>query len=156
MHLNVHCIIIYNSQDMELTYMSIYVCLCVHVCSLVVVNYPPANAWDAGDVGFIPRLFRKVPWIGNGNPLQYSCLENFMHRGAWWANIHGVTKSRTWLSTPSPDTHIHTWYCSYVESKKLIQMNLHTKQKQTHRLWEQTYGHQRGKIVGRDKLWAWD
>ena len=35
---------------------------------------------------------------GNGNPLQYSCLENFMDGGAWWATVHGVTKSRTWLS----------------------------------------------------------
>ena len=35
---------------------------------------------------------------GNGNPLQYSCLENYMDRGAWWATIHGVTKSQIWLS----------------------------------------------------------
>ena len=35
---------------------------------------------------------------GNGNPLQYSCLENPMDRGAWWAIVHGVAKSRTWLS----------------------------------------------------------
>ena len=34
---------------------------------------------------------------GNGNPLQYSCLENLMDRGAWWAAVHGVTESRTWL-----------------------------------------------------------
>ena len=39
-----------------------------------------------------------IPWVGkipNGNPLQYSCLENSMYRGAWWATVHGVTKSRT-------------------------------------------------------------
>jgi len=35
---------------------------------------------------------------GNGNPLQYSCLENSVDRGAWWATVHGVTKSRTQLS----------------------------------------------------------
>ena len=35
---------------------------------------------------------------GNGNPLQYSCLENPMDRGAWWATVHGVAKSLTWLS----------------------------------------------------------
>ena len=40
---------------------------------------------------------------GNGNPLQYSCLENSMDRGAWWATVHGVTKSQTQLS----DTHTH-------------------------------------------------
>ena len=40
----------------------------------------------------------KIPWEGNGNPFQYSCLENSMDRGAWWATIHGVVKSWTWLS----------------------------------------------------------
>ena len=38
------------------------------------------------------------PGVGNGNPLQYSCLENFMDRGAWWDTVHGVTKSQTRLS----------------------------------------------------------
>ena len=39
------------------------------------------------------------PGGGNGNPLQYSCLENSMDRGAWWATVHGVTKSQTQLSS---------------------------------------------------------
>ena len=39
-----------------------------------------------------------LPGEGNGNPLQYSCLENSMDRGAWWATVHGVAKSRTRLS----------------------------------------------------------
>ena len=43
------------------------------------------------------------PGEGNGNPLQCSCLENSMDRGAWWATVHGVTKSQTQLS----DTHTH-------------------------------------------------
>ena len=44
--------------------------------------------------------FRKIPWIflGTGNPLQYSCLENLMDGGAWWATVHGVAKSQTRLS----------------------------------------------------------
>ena len=46
---------------------------------------------------------RKIPWEGNGNPLQYSLLENFMERGASWATVHGVTKSWTWLR----DYHFH-------------------------------------------------
>jgi len=50
---------------------------------------------------------RRSPGEGNGNPLQYSCLENPMDRGAWWATVHGVTKSRTWLSTHT-HTHTHT------------------------------------------------
>ena len=55
---------------------------------------PSASAGDAGDVGSIPRLGRS-PGEGNGNPLRYSCLENPTDRGAWWATVHGVTKSWT-------------------------------------------------------------
>ena len=55
------------------------------------------SAYNAGDLGSIPRLER-FPGEGNGNPLQYSCLENPMDRGVWWATVHGVTKSQTRLS----------------------------------------------------------
>ena len=57
----------------------------------------PANAGDVRDVGLIPGSGRS-PGGGNGNPLQCSCLENPMDRGAWWAAVHKVTKSRTRLS----------------------------------------------------------
>ena len=50
-----------------------------------------------GDLGSIPGSERS-PGEGNGNPLQYSCLENPMDRGSWWAAVHGITKSRTRLS----------------------------------------------------------
>ena len=53
----------------------------------------PANAGDA-DVGLIPGLGRALEG-GNGTPLQCSCLENSMGRGAWWATVHRVTKSQT-------------------------------------------------------------
>ena len=56
-----------------------------------------ASAYNAGDLGSIPESGRS-PGEGNGNPLQYSCLENPMDRGAWWATVHGVAKSRTRLS----------------------------------------------------------
>ena len=56
-----------------------------------------ASACNAGDLGSIPGSGRS-PGEGNGNPLQYSCLENPMDGGAWWATVHGVTKSRTRLS----------------------------------------------------------
>ena len=56
-----------------------------------------ASACNAGDLGSIPGSGRS-PGEGNGNPLQYSCLENPMDRGAWRAIVHGVAKSRTWLS----------------------------------------------------------
>ena len=52
---------------------------------------------NAGDLGSIPGLGRS-PGVGHGNPLQYSCLENHIDRGAWQATVHGVTKSQTRLS----------------------------------------------------------
>ena len=52
---------------------------------------------NEGDMGSIPGLGQS-PTEGNGNPLQYSCLGNPMDRGAWWAIVHGVTKSQTQLS----------------------------------------------------------
>ena len=60
----------------------------------LVVKYPSANAGDIRDSGLIPGLGRS-PGEGNGNPLQYSCLENLMDRGACWATVHGVAKSWT-------------------------------------------------------------
>ena len=60
----------------------------------MVAKNPSSNA---GDAGSIPRSGRS-PGVGNGNPLQYSHLENPMDRGAWQATVHGVTKSRTGLS----------------------------------------------------------
>ena len=56
-----------------------------------------ASAYNVGDPGSIPGSGRS-PGEGNGNPLQYSCLENPMDGGAWWAAVHGVTKSWTQLS----------------------------------------------------------
>ena len=53
-----------------------------------------ASSYNAEDLGSIPGLGRS-PGEGNGNPLQYSCLENPMDRGAWQATVHGVAKSRT-------------------------------------------------------------
>ena len=61
--------------------------------ALVVKNLP-ANAGELRDTGSIPELGR-CPGEDNGNPLQYSCLENPMDREAWQAIVHGVTKSQT-------------------------------------------------------------
>ena len=52
------------------------------------VRNPPANSGDKGDAGLIPGSGRS-PGEGNGNTLQYSCLENPMDRGPWWATVHG-------------------------------------------------------------------
>ena len=63
---------------------------------VVVVKNPPANAGDTKDMGLIPGLERS-PGEGNGNPVQGSCLENPMDRGAWCATVHEVTKTWTQL-----------------------------------------------------------
>ena len=60
-------------------------------------------AYNVGDPGLIPGLGRS-PGEGNGNPLQYSCLENPVDEGAWWATIHGITES----DTTELLTHTHT------------------------------------------------
>ena len=69
-------------------------CACIGGTSQValVVKNPPVNARLTRDAGLIPGLGRS-PGEGNGTPLQYSCLENSVGRGAWWATVHGVTKS---------------------------------------------------------------
>ena len=63
-----------------------------------------ANAGDVRDVSSIPGLIRS-PGGGHGNPFQYSHPENSMDKGAWWATVHGVTNSQTWLSM-----HIQPYY----------------------------------------------
>ena len=62
-----------------------------------VVRKSPASAGDTRDTSLIPGLGRS-PGEGDSNPLWYSCLEDPIDRGAWWAAVHGVTKSRTQLS----------------------------------------------------------
>jgi len=66
-----------------------------------------ASAYNVGDLGSIPGLGRS-PGEGNGNPLQYSCLENPMDRGAWQAAVHGVTKSQIRLSDFT-SLHFKVW-----------------------------------------------
>ena len=72
---------------------------------VLVVKNLPDNAGDTGDLGSIPELGRS-PGKGNGYPLQYSCLDKTMDRGAWWATVHRVAKSQTrlkQLSMHSPE-----------------------------------------------------
>ena len=84
-----------------------------------VVKNLPANAGiagdagdvgDVGDVGSIPGLGRSLG-VGNGNPLQYSCLENSMDRGAWRAIVYGVAESSMteWLSMNTRESLINRW-----------------------------------------------
>ena len=67
---------------------------------MLAVKNPPVNA---GDVGLIPQP-GKPPGQGHGNPLQYSCLETPMARGAWWATVHG----KSWTQWKRLNTHMHT------------------------------------------------
>jgi len=70
-------------------YIYIYIYIYTHRTSQValVVKNPPANTRDVRDMGLIPGSGRS-PGGGHDNPLQYSCLENPMDKGAWWATVH--------------------------------------------------------------------
>ena len=72
----------------------------------------PANEGDVRDMGLIPGWGRS-PGGRHGNPLQYSCLENLMDRGAWWVTVHGVAKSWMRLST-----HAHGRNQEKIKTKK--------------------------------------
>ena len=76
------------------------------------VKNPLANAGNIRETASIPGSGRS-PGERHGNPLQYSCLENPMDRGAWWATVHRVTKSRTRLKRLS--THAHRKFKSSVK-----------------------------------------
>ena len=67
-----------------------------------------ANAGDIKDTGPIPESGRS-PGGGHGNPLQCSCLENLMDRGAWWATVYRVAKSRTRLKRLSIQSSLGLW-----------------------------------------------
>ena len=77
-------------------------CVCVCVCVRTDRDSPHGSdgkesACNVRDLGLIPGLGRS-PGEGNGSPLQYSCLENPMETGSWWATVHGVAKSQSRLS----------------------------------------------------------
>ena len=71
----------------------------------LVVKNPPSKPGDVRDAGLIPGLGRS-PGGGPGNPLQYSCLENSVDRGAWWTTVHSLTQSQTQLKKLSMHTNV--------------------------------------------------
>ena len=97
------------------------VCLASQVALLV--NNPSANAGDVRDASSIPGLGRS-PGGGHGNPLHYSCLENPKDRGVWWATVHGITKSRTWLKQLSMHTHKSVYKIKISEGTQLGQKGI--------------------------------
>ena len=88
-----------------------------------VVKNPLAKAGD------IPGSAR-FPGGGNGNPLQYSCLENYMDRGAWWATVHGVAEL---AMTECIHTHTHT----HIQTDRQTDRHTHTHR---HRAWDTAQG----------------
>ena len=97
-----------------------------------------ASAGEARDMGLVPGSGRS-PGAGNGKPLQYSCLENSMDRGAWQATVHGVTKLDTteWLSTlmqlivsqviMTPNMNIYAESFKYMSYKNISSFFMMTK-----------------------------
>ena len=107
-----------NSEDQENLH---YIYLYLSIYNLFIYNllfiFPGGSdgkesACNAGDLGLIPGLERS-PGEGNGNPLQYSCLEHFTDRGAWWTTVHGVAKS--WTQGSNSCFHFH-FLCTYLSS----------------------------------------
>ena len=70
-------------------------------CTIPGGSVSKESACNIGDAGFI-SVSGRSPREGNGYPLQYSCLENSMDRGAWWATVHGITRVRHYLATKLP------------------------------------------------------
>ena len=87
---------------------------------VLVVKNPPTNAGDIRDTGSVPGSER-FPRGGNGNPLQYSCLENPMDGGAWRATVHVITESQTWLKWLSmPVDAVYILCCKLFDLKLLV------------------------------------
>ena len=81
------------------------------------VKNQPANARHVRDMSSIPGSGRS-PAGGHGNLLQYSCLENPMDRGVWWATVQGITQSWTRLKQLSMHTHVYIWFPGWLSGKE--------------------------------------
>ena len=92
-----HMIIVNSQLNMLKNWFVSILLRLLHLCLFPGGSEVKASTCNIGDVGSIPGSGRS-PGEGNGNPLQYSCLENPMGGGAWQATVHGVTKSRTRLN----------------------------------------------------------
>ena len=116
-----------SSQVVGITFINLCVAVTQHWVSFLYVSinvgFPGGSdgkesACNAGDLSSIPGLGRS-PGEGNGNPLQYSCLENPMDRGAWKATVHAVTNSQTQLEWPTL-LHFHMYLLIMIMMMTLI------------------------------------
>ena len=89
---------------------------------------PSANARDSRNAGSIPGS-KRSPGVGNGNPLQYSCLENSMDRGAWQATVQEVAKNQTYIYS-----HQDIYLLAQREKYRSMEQNRKPRDKFTH-LW---------------------
>ena len=78
----------------------------IYICIFPSSKEPTCQCRRYKRRGFNPWV-GKIPGEEHGNPLQYSCLENSMDRGAWWATVHGVAQRWTWLSDMTERLHFH-------------------------------------------------
>ena len=85
---------------------------------VLVVKNSPAKEGEAWDVGSIPGSGRS-PERGHGNPLQYSCLENAMNRGAWQATVHSISNSQTQLKQFGTHAHICMYKLLWISLEKV-------------------------------------
>ena len=96
------------------------------------VKNPPANAGDIRDAGSVPGLGRS-PGGGHGNPLQYSCLENPMDRGGWWAAVHRVTMSCTQLKRIKQASKNHLEILELPYNPAIPLLGIHTEETRSER-----------------------
>ena len=98
--------------------LSLFVCVCRNRHGIIVKNLP-AHAGDTGGWGSIPGS-RRSPGGGNGYPLQHSCLENSMDRGAWCARVHEVTRiEHDLLTKPPPLVTLEVWLFLTISNMQL-------------------------------------
>ena len=115
------CFFFFNCSIINLQYCVSFRCTaeCLGYTYICIYGFPGGpvgkeSACNVGDLGSVPGSGRSLG-EGNGNSLQYSCLQNSMDRGAWWITVHGVTKSQTQLR----DWHIHMYVYICIEYSSL-------------------------------------
>ena len=123
-----------NKTFVELLSFVLFTSLFIHFPKDIIMYHSVWFRWkticmQCRDPGSIPGLGRSSG-EGHGNPLQYSCLQNPMDRGAWRATVHGVAKSQTWLS----NTHTHRLYQN--SPPEVLQWTGHKGTRKEERLWD--------------------